>query len=120
MIFEVMTYMSQNDKGLEGGTQTNKIEKAKEIIDVLGSFLVRIAIIGIVIWVEGVLLNKLTNEEGPISVGLLAAIVIIAGLLVLSMTAFRGSLEHDIKKLQENLEELQEDIEKLRGKIEKN
>jgi hypothetical protein len=55
-------------------------------------------IIGIVISVEWGLLDKLTKEEGPsFSVRLLAAIVIIVGLLILSMTAFKRSPEDYIK-----------------------
>jgi predicted PurR-regulated permease PerM len=111
--------MSKNDTDQEGGTERNKIQKAKDIIDFLESILVRIAVIGIVIVVELGLLDKLNKEECPISVALLAAIVIIVGLLVLSLTAFRGSLEDDVKKLHENLEALQGDLETLRGKIEK-
>lgn len=107
--------MSQNGMVRDEGVQSNMIQKFEKAIDLL----VRIAIIGVVILVEWGLLGKLTEEEGPISIGLLAAIVIIVGLLVLSMTAFRGSVEEDVKKLQEDLETLHGDLEKLKAKIEK-
>ncbi|MGC9515927.1 hypothetical protein [Methanocrinis sp.] len=87
----------------------------KYILDAIG----RISIIIMIIFFEYRLVNKVAQEGCQTSVGLLAATVIIAGLLVLSLTLFRGSLEQDVQVLKENVSELKEkDLHKLNRDVE--
>jgi len=83
--------MSQNDRS----------KAAKDIIDSLG----RVAIIVMVIWIEYGLLKQLAQEGG--SGPLLAAIVVLACLPVLSLTAFRGSLDQDVREIKDRLKEIE-------------
>jgi len=106
VVFEVMVYMPQSDLAHE----------VKECVDILG----RLAIIGIVIWVEWGLLTELKTDgtddaDDSISASLLAAIVIIAALLILGLAAFKGSLEQDVSKLETDFEKFQTDFGKLQA-----
>ena len=110
---------NSNQKGPSGRFSENKY-----IFD----FIVRLAIVGMVSYIEWYLLRELNHVKTSESFGLLAAIVVIAFLLVLSLTLFKGSLEQDVQelkkfkdedvhKLEREVKDLSEDLKKLEAQI---
>lgn len=103
-----------NDSNQED--QSGWLSKNKYVLDAA----VRFVIVAMVFYIEWHLLRALNHVKISESFGLLAAIVIVAFLLVLSLTLFKGSLEQDVQELKEKVPKLETDVNRLNDEHVKN